>query len=593
MKKRIISLLCSAALAVSTLVFPLSERISEVFSPLTVSAEGTTTISYDVTYRQTEARSMLSDINTWRKSSDAWAWNDSNSQKIYYTGLTDLVYDYELEKVAMQRAAELVVKYAHQRPDGTDCFTAYPNGYMGAGENIAYGYPDADSVYLAWREDDDDYAGQGHRRNMLGVDAPFTSIGIACVEYDGVLFWAQEFGIGALDTKAKAANDSKTTVSAVVESSYIESNKVLSFGVVNNTVMYLGDEKELPRVYDTIQNASMIHFVGYPVEGVKTPVTPVWSVESGDSAVISGGKIKAVKDGTTVLKAAYNGMSITYTVKVTHQHVYTGNFTVVQYPTCTELGIGEEACTICGKTIRYNLTAYGHSPYGYSARKATCTSNGSIAYWYCPRCQKYFSDADCHNEISYEDTIVKSTGHKYVDTVVPPTKTSQGYTIHKCSVCQDEYTDSYVDPLKDELTLSVELKTSYADQANAVVSLSVDGSAAISSDDKSFSINAPADGTHTLTFSAPNYVSRSYTVTVNNGSIVEDIAPELNLIGDADLNGKVDMTDITAIKRQLINVKNLSRYGKQCADTDKNGALSLLDVTRLKKHLINIDRLWS
>ena len=139
----------------------------------------------------------------------------------------------------------------------------------------------------------------------------------------------------------------------------------------------------------------------------------------------------------------------------------------------------------------------------------------------------------------------------------------------------------------------MELKTSYADQANAVVSLSVDGSAAISSDDKSFSINAPADGTHTLTFSAPNYVSRSYTVTVNNGSIVEDIAPELNLIGDADLNGKVDMTDITAIKRQLINVKNLSGYGKQCADTDKNGALSLLDVTRLKKHLINIDRLWS
>ena len=45
-------------------------------------------------------------------------------------------------------------------------------------ENIAAGqgtYDTAYEVYMAWREDDENYDGQGHRRNMLG---DFNCIGI-------------------------------------------------------------------------------------------------------------------------------------------------------------------------------------------------------------------------------------------------------------------------------------------------------------------------------------------------------------------------------------------------------------------------------
>ena len=66
-------------------------------------------ISMDVTFNQTEARAMLDRINDFRTGSDAWYWDQTDTNKVYVTGLSTLEYDYELEKVAMQRAAEIVI----------------------------------------------------------------------------------------------------------------------------------------------------------------------------------------------------------------------------------------------------------------------------------------------------------------------------------------------------------------------------------------------------------------------------------------------------------------------------------------------------
>ena len=63
------------------------------------------------------------------------------------------------------------------RPDGTQCFSAFPQGLLKEGENIAYGYTTAKDVTEAWKETNDPYDGQGHRRNMLDVD--FNWVGIA------------------------------------------------------------------------------------------------------------------------------------------------------------------------------------------------------------------------------------------------------------------------------------------------------------------------------------------------------------------------------------------------------------------------------
>ncbi|MBP5282044.1 MAG: leucine-rich repeat domain-containing protein [Lachnospiraceae bacterium] len=165
-------------------------------------------------YGQTTARNMLALVNDFRTGSEAWYWNEENTQQIYASGLSPLKYDYNLEKVAMLRAVEIAVKFSHTRPNGQSWSTAYEEcGYgfcYAKGENIAYGYTTYSSVFNAWREDNDPYSGQGHRRNMLS--SKFGAIGIGHFYYNGYHYWVQEFSSGSQNETATTANDSAATV---------------------------------------------------------------------------------------------------------------------------------------------------------------------------------------------------------------------------------------------------------------------------------------------------------------------------------------------------------------------------------------------
>ena len=136
----------------------------------------------------TEAYTLL---NSFRTTSGVWYWNSNNTSKTYfnksgYTTLSSLSKNSKLVTTAKTRAKELATLYSHTRPDGTSCFTAY--SYSTAAENIAYGYTSCSAVITAWKEADEDYSGQGHRRNMLG--SSYTAVGIAgYVASDGVTYW--------------------------------------------------------------------------------------------------------------------------------------------------------------------------------------------------------------------------------------------------------------------------------------------------------------------------------------------------------------------------------------------------------------------
>lgn len=73
---------------------------------------------------------------------------------------------------------------------------------------------------------------------------------------------------------------------------------------------------------------------------------------------------------------------------------------------------------------------------------ATCTTDGSY--------DEVIKCTECGEEMSRTHKILPATGHKFVDTVVAPTCTAQGYTLHKCSVCGEETKDTYTDALGHE-----------------------------------------------------------------------------------------------------------------------------------------------
>ena len=223
-KGRLLAALMSIVLAVSTIPAKAMEEKAQDTSVSedsaysedelnveTISEEaGLASKTYEFKYGQTEARKMLSRINTFRKSDDAWYWNENDSDKVKPSNLADYAYDYGLEKIAMLRAIEIVHKFSHDRPNGNDCFSTWSElGYAATGyrgENIAYGYSTEESVFIGWREDNDKYSGQGHRRNMLSSN--FKYIGIGHVIYKGTHYWVQDFGSVATGEAENTAADS-------------------------------------------------------------------------------------------------------------------------------------------------------------------------------------------------------------------------------------------------------------------------------------------------------------------------------------------------------------------------------------------------
>ena len=164
------------------------------------------------TYNQTEARKLFDMINSFRMGSDAWYWDKDNSAKIYCENLEPLKYDANLEKLAMQRAIELAARFDHIRPDGTRFYSVYAQYGVkarGCSENIAYGFDRANSVNYGFREDNEKYAGQGHRRNMLNYS--YNAVGIACVVVNGTTYWAEEFAyLDKITSCGKAVNGNQT-----------------------------------------------------------------------------------------------------------------------------------------------------------------------------------------------------------------------------------------------------------------------------------------------------------------------------------------------------------------------------------------------
>ena len=88
-------------------------------------------------------------------------------------------------------------------------------------------------------------------------------------------------------------------------------------------------------------------------------------------------------------------------------HVF-GDWKITEEATCTTTGTKTRACTVCGKV---------------------------------------------------ETVTIAKTAHKYVNTVVKPTYTAQGYTLHKCSVCGYSYKDNYMPALKPTELTRVKVKT--------------------------------------------------------------------------------------------------------------------------------------
>ena len=110
--------------------------------------------------------------------------------------------------------------------------------------------------------------------------------------------------------------------------------------------------------------------------------------------------------------------------------------------TCTGDGITAGGkCPICNYVIeeQKTLSKLEHKLTHFNAKKANCSSVGNIEYWYCERCDTYFTDEAATQEVekAHVEIAIDPDAHKFVEMQeVPATCTTAGAKAHRdCEYC--------------------------------------------------------------------------------------------------------------------------------------------------------------
>lgn len=105
-----------------------------------------------------------------------------------------------------------------------------------------------------------------------------------------------------------------------------------------------------------------------------------------------------------------------------------------------------------------------------------------------------------------------------------------------------------------------------------------------------YEFDSVAPGEYTLTVEKKNHATRTYTITVGDEDIALDV--KLNLLGDIDGNGSVNMMDYLKAKQHSQNKNLLEGYAFDCADVSGDGKVNMMDYIKLKQHAQNISSIW-
>ena len=291
-------------------------------------------------------------LNAFRTEEGVWQWNNDDATKtVFNTNSTNqlkpLIIDSALEETAKTRAKEMAEagEMSHTRPNGEDCWTAFPDGLWAKGENIAMGQTSPKQVTEAWKETNYQYSGQGHRRNMLNSN--FNSVGIAGYKLNGIIYWAQDFG--------KYSNVADLTVTKPAE----------AFSITNNTS---NPEFKLSLPSDATGNFTL---------RVNGSVIDTKSLTSGNATITATG----LTEGTHEALLSYSGDSkyatinqvVSFNVKNDETTFFIG--TEIYAPDI-KMTYGDST----NLTITLKLAGVGTLLSGISGKNITVNLNGKKTY---------------------------------------------------------------------------------------------------------------------------------------------------------------------------------------------------------------------
>ena len=141
-----------------------------------------------------------------------------------------------------------------------------------------------------------------------------------------------------------------------------------------------------------------------------------------------------------------------------------------------------------------------------------------------------------------------------------------------------------------EIKVEVNLPETNAPDASGLSVQIADGEPVAIIDNK-LDITTLDDGDYKMTFSANNCAPRTYTVKIEN-STANLANVELNLCGDMDGDGVIELTDVMDAYLTLRKPQIKTEYQRAVADANQKGGLNISDVMDIFLHLRGKSSLW-
>lgn len=262
-------------------------------------------------------------VNGTQKYTDAYKVFDLVNEERKKERLSELKLDKNLTDIAMQRAYEISVYYAHRRPEVYRGFalgnpghdsqifvedTLYRMGLYGKitfnGENIAKGYLTSEDVMDGWM------SSKSHKSNILGN---YTTMGVGAVKTEYGYFWVQIFGNDTYTPEETRADKEETRYIPVSMGGYINANgpdQGISISLNSNkNRLNVGDTDKI-KITSKFSYSNDITYID--------PSSFNWS-SSNDKVltVDENGNVKAISAGTAnLILTLSDGDTISYEVTV-------------------------------------------------------------------------------------------------------------------------------------------------------------------------------------------------------------------------------------------------------------------------------------
>ena len=156
-------------------------KVSTTTKPITTAKVTTTTKPTTTTTIQTTS----GDFSYSNEALDVFRLDNEKREAV---GKSALVLDEALTKAANARAKELVTKFSHTRPNGTNYATILSSYGKETSEIIAWGYNSPKDVVDGWMNS------AVHKANILDSNnRGFTKVGIGYYNSNGKKYWVQIF----------------------------------------------------------------------------------------------------------------------------------------------------------------------------------------------------------------------------------------------------------------------------------------------------------------------------------------------------------------------------------------------------------------